>query len=185
MAFFFFDFKDTDKQDARALLSSLIVQLSNKSNDFHDILLRFFSAHHRGTQQPSIDELTQCLEDMLKASQDVPIYFVIDAIDECPHTTGIPSLRDQVLALVKKLVALKLANLRLCVTSRPEDDIRTTLGPLASTSNTISLHDESGQKRDIVDFVTSVVLSDANMQRWREEEKQLVIETLSDKSNGM
>jgi hypothetical protein len=56
---------------------------------------------------------------------------------------------------------------------------------LTSTSNSISLHDERGQKKDIVDFVGSVVYSDKNIRRWREEDKQLVIETLSDKADGM
>ena len=185
MAFFLFDFKDTGKQDARALLSSLIVQLSNQSDHFYDVLARFYSDHHRGKQQPSIRALTQCLEDMLKVSEEFPIYLIIDALDECPNTTGILSPRDEVLARVEGLVNLNLPNLRICVTSRPEIDIRTSLEPLTSTSNSISLHDESGQKKDIVDFVRSVVYSDKNIRRWREEDKDLVVETLSEKADGM
>jgi hypothetical protein len=122
---------------------------------------------------------------MLRVPDKRPIYLIIDALDECPNITGMPSPRDQVLALVDKLVKLNLPNLRLCVTSRPETDIRTYLEPLTSTHNTISLHDQSGQKKDIVDFVGSVVNSDKNMCRWREEDKQLVIKTLSDKADGM
>ncbi|KAF8487513.1 hypothetical protein DFH94DRAFT_29981 [Russula ochroleuca] len=185
MAFFLFDFKDIGKQDARALLSSIVVQLSNQSDDFYDILLRFYSDHQRGTQQPGIGALTQCLEDMLRAPETLPIYLIIDALDECPNTTGILSPRDEVLAFVEGLVKSNLPNLRLCVTSRPEPDIRTSLEPLISTSNSVSLHDESGQKKDIVDFVCSVVYSDKNMRRWREEDKQLVVKALSDKADGM
>ena len=185
MAFFLFDFKDTGKQDARALLSSLIVQLSNQSDGLYDILLRFYSAHHHGTQQPSIAALTQCLEDIVRISEGLPIYLIIDALDECPNKNGISSSRDQVLALVERLVTSNLPDLRLCVTSRPETDIRTTLEPLTSASNSISLHNQSGQKKDIVNFVRSVVYSDKNMRRWREEDKQLVIQTLSDKVDGM
>ena len=185
MAFFLFDFKDTGKQDARALLSSLIVQLGNQSDDFYYVLHHFYSDHDGGTQQPSIGALTQCLEDMLRVSEILPIYLIIDALDECPNTTGIPSPREEILTFVEGLVKYNLPNLRLCVTSRPEPDIRTFLRPLTSTSNSISLHDESGQKQDIVDFVGSVVYSDINMQRWREDDKQLVIETLSDKADGM
>jgi hypothetical protein len=122
---------------------------------------------------------------MLKVSEELPIYLIIDAIDECPNTTGMLSSRDQVLALVERFVALNLPNLHLCVTSRPEADIRTSLEPLTSTSNTISLHDESGQKKDIVEFVMSVVRTDKNMQKWREEDKELVIKTLSEKADGM
>jgi len=185
MAFFFFDFKDTAKQDARALLSSVIVQLSRKSQCFYDILFNFYSVHEKGSQQPSIDALTKCLEDMIKASGDVPIYLVLDAVDECPNTKGIPSSRRQVLDLVGKLVEPGSPQLHLCITSRPEIDIRTTLEALTSTSNRICLHDQIGQKRDILEFVRGVVYSDENMQRWRDEDKQLVIEMLSERANGM
>ena len=185
MAFFLFDFKDTGKQDARALLSSLIVQLSNQSDSFYDVLLHFYSDHQRGTHQPSIGALTQCLEDMLRIPKALPVYLIIDALDECPNTTGILSPRDEVLTLMERFVKLNIPSLRLCVTSRPETDIRTSLEPFTSTSNSVSLHDESGQKKDIVDFVDSVVYSDKNMRRWREEDKQLVVKTLSDKADSM
>jgi len=120
---------------------------------------------------------------MLRLSTQVPIYLVLDALDECPNTTGIPSSRDKVLALVEKLVKLNLPNLHLCITSRPEIDIRNFLEPLAS--NRISLHDQSGQKKDIIDYVNFVVYSDMNMQRWREEDKNVVVEVLSEKADGM
>ncbi|KAH9983395.1 hypothetical protein BJV74DRAFT_622140 [Russula compacta] len=183
LAYFFFDFKDTRKQDLRGLLSSLIIQLSHQSDSFCDILFRCHTAHQCGSRQPSDRTLTQVLEDMLAVPGQVPIYVIIDALDECPNTTGLPTPRDKVLMLVEKLVKLELPNLRLCITSRPEVDIRRTLECL--TSNRISLHDERGQEKDIVDFVCSVVYSDKNMRRWRDEDKKMVIETLSQRADGM
>jgi hypothetical protein len=109
----------------------------------------------------------------------------VDALDECPDTSGMQSPREKVLDLVEELAELRLPNLRLCITSRPEVDIRSVLEPLTSSSNRISLHDEIGQKKDIVDYVSSVVQSDRKMKRWREEDKKLVIKTLSDKAGGM
>ena len=120
---------------------------------------------------------------MIRSSAQSPIYLILDALDECPNTTGMPSSRDNVLALVEKFINLNLPNLHLCITSRPEIDIRNSLEPL--TSNQISLHDQSGQKKDIVDFVNSVVHSDKNMRRWREEDKNVVIEVLSERADGM
>ena len=120
---------------------------------------------------------------MLRVPEQLPIYIIIDALDECPNTTGISTPREKVLMLVEKLVKLNLPNLRLCTTSRPEVDIRRTLECL--TSNRISLHDQGGQKKDIIDFVCSVVYSDKNMRRWRDEDKKMVIETLSRRADGM
>jgi hypothetical protein len=185
VAFFFFDFKDTGKQDARALLSSLIVQLSDQSDSFYDILLGFYSTHHDGTQEPGVGALTQCLEDMLAVPGELPIYIIIDALDECPDTTGIPSSREQVLAVVKRLVELNAPKLHLCITSRPEVDIRISLELLTSTSNRISLHDETGQMNDINNFIKVVVHSDKNMRRWRDEDKRLAVETLVNRAEGM
>ncbi|KAH9983391.1 hypothetical protein BJV74DRAFT_777147, partial [Russula compacta] len=183
LAYFFFDFKDTGKQDVRALLSSLVIQLGHQSDSFCDILFGYYSTHQSGSRQPSDRTLEKCLEDMLRAPEQVLIYLIIDALDECPNTTGIPTPRDKVLALIERLVKLELPNLRLCTTSRPEVDIRMSFEPL--TSNRISLHDQSGQKKDIADFVCSVVYSDKNMRRWRDDDKKMVVEALTERVDGM
>jgi hypothetical protein len=108
---------------------------------------------------------------------------ILDAIDECPNTSGFPTAREEVLDLLEDLVSLGLPNLRICVTSRPEIDIRTVLEPL--TSLHMSLHEQSGQKQDILNYIKNVVHSDRRMQRWRPEDKQVVIDTLSAKADGM
>ena len=183
MAYFYFDFKDTGKQDSRALLSSLLIQLSDQSEQFYDVLLGSYSRHKDGSKQPTNDTLMQCLKDMLAIMGQAPIYLIMDALDECPNDSGIPSLRENVLKLVKELVELRRPNLRLCITSRPEFEIRTTLQPLATQQ--VSLHDESGQKQDINVYVTSVVLSDTKMKKWLDDDKNMVIEKVTEKADGM
>jgi len=185
MAYFFFDFRDKEKQNTRAFLTSVLVQLGHQSDSFCDLLFDLYSAHHHGSQQPGNTALIQCLQDILKVSQPVTTYIIIDALDECPDILGILSSREMVLDLVEELVGLCIPNLRLCITSRPEVDIRAVLEPLTSTSNRISLHDENGQKRDIVDYINSIVCTDRKMKRWREGDRNLVIQTLSDRADGM
>lgn len=182
---FFFDFKDTEKQDCCDLLRSVLIQLGNQSVSFNNILIEFYTTHQRGSQQPSDSALIQCLEKMLKVPGDVPIYIIIDALDECPDISGMQSSREKVLDLVKRLVELHFPNLRLFITSRPEVDIRNVLEPLTSTSIRISLHDEDGQKKDIANYVNSIVYSDTKMMKWLEEDKKLVVKTLSDGADGM
>src|SRR5580698_10033170 len=110
---------------------------------------------------------------------------LMDALDECPDTSEVPSPRNRVLHLLEELVDLRIPNLRICVTSRPEFDIRDILEPL--TCRRVSLHDQSGQKQDIADYVRSVVYSRSEqyMRRWRNEDKEFVIETLSERADGM
>jgi hypothetical protein len=183
MAYFFFDFKTAEKQDAHSLLTSFLIQLSDQSDSFRNILYGLYSTHNYGSQQPSDPALVKCLEDMLSIPTKPPIYLILDALDECPNTTGISSPRDKVLALVARLIKLNLPHLHVCITSRPEIDIRTSLEPLTPVCT--CLHDEIGQINDIDLFVTAVVHSDNNMRKWRDEDKQLVIRALSGKADGM
>jgi hypothetical protein len=183
LAYFYFDFKDTAKRDSRALLSSLLVQLSDQSDIFCDALCTLYSAHKQGSEQPMDESLAECLINMLTLIGQVPVYLIVDALDECPNDSGIPSSREKVLKLVKQLVGLHRPNLRLCITSRPEFDIRTTLRPLATQK--ISLHNEVGQKQDIIDYITSVVHSDGRMNSWRDNDKTMVIDKLTAKADGM
>lgn len=183
MAYFYFDFRDTDKQNRHNLLLSLVTQLSTRSTPCCEILSHVYKTHENGAQQPSDDVLKDCLVKMLSLSVRQPIYIILDALDECLNTYGLPSPREQVLQLVKDLVELSLTNLRICVTSRPEIDILTVLVPL--TSLRVSLHDQRGQIEDIVEYVNSVVNSDQRMRTWREDDKKMVIETLCERADGM
>jgi hypothetical protein len=185
MAYFYFDFRDANKQRLRDLLSSLLTQLSAHSGPRCDILSNLYSAHDLGKKQPSDSILAECLKKMLTISDQHPTYLIIDALDESPSTSGIPSPRETVLQLLEELANLPFTDLRICVTSRPEIDIRNVLEPL--TSRRVSLHDQSGQRQDIADYVRSVVYSGSEqiMRRWKTEDKELVIMTLSERADGM
>jgi hypothetical protein len=125
---------------------------------------------------------------MLTVSGQVPIYLIVDAVDECPNASkvlGVQPSRQKVLEILNELVELHLPNLHVCVTSRFEFDIRNTLERLARFK--VSLHDQDEQKEDIAKYVCSVVYSDSElmMKNWRTEDKELVVETLSKRADGM
>ena len=185
MAYFYFDFQDIKKRHWHDVVPSLLTQLSAQSGPSFDILSNLYYKHGYGTQQPNDDILTQCLKDMLTLPDQRPIYLILDALDECSNASGIPTPRRRVLQLVEELVDLYIPNLRICVTSRPEVDIRDVLEPL--TSRRVSLHDQSGQKKDIAEYVRSVVYSNSEpiMRRWKKEDKEFVIEKLSERADGM
>ncbi|KAH8983534.1 hypothetical protein EDB92DRAFT_1568677 [Lactarius akahatsu] len=100
-----------------------------------------------------------------------------------PIPPGVRSPRDRVLGLVQSLLDLGLPSLHICVTSRPEMDIRICLEPLTSLS--ISLHDQTGHQEDITKYIMSEVDVVSNQKRWRDDDKELVIEMLSEKADGM
>ena len=185
MAYFYFDFRDVNKQHWRDLVISLLTQLSTQSSPCCGILSRLYSEHSNGVQQPNDDALKRCLMEILEIQDRYPVYLVMDALDECPDTSEVPSPRSRILQLLEELVDLRISSLRICVTSRPEFDIRDFLEPL--TSRQVSLHDQSGQKQDIADYVRSVVYSksESYIRRWKKEDKEFVVETLSKQADGM
>ena len=185
VAYLYFDFRDTDKQNVHNILPSLLTQLSARSDSRCEILSRVYEARDDGAHKPNNSTLIACLKEMLALPDQGPIYIILDALDECPNTSGIPSARKQVLHLLKDLVCLQLFDLHICVTSSPEIDIRTALESLAFCP--VSLHDESGQKRDIEDYIRFVVYADSDtaMKRWRDKDRELVIETLTGRADGM
>jgi hypothetical protein len=183
IAYFYFDFRDVNKQNLRNLLPSLLIQLSTRSDHCFDSLSRLYTSCDRGVQKPDDRAMIDCLKEMLTLGAQQPTYIIMDAIDECPTTFGVSSPRDEVLDFVKELVGFRLPNLHICVTSRLEHDIHKTLKCLAP--NDVSLHDQEGQKQDIAIYVESFIRSDKGMEKWRDDDKDLVINKLTEKADCM
>jgi len=183
LAFFYHDFQEDQKSDLRGLLSSVLFQFCDQSDSYYDILSKFYSTHRYGAQNPSNDALVHCFEDILKVPGQAPIFLIVDALDECPNTSPMPSHCEKALALLEKLIDSQLPNLRICVTSQPEVNIKVVLGPLAFRS--FSLQDERGQMEDIEDYIKSVVEKDPRNRSWTAQDKQMVIDVLTNNADGM
>jgi hypothetical protein len=183
LAFHYFDFREDGKKDRRGLLSSILSQLCDQSDSYHGILSTFYSTHLDGARSPSDNELAECLKNLLKLPGQAPVYLIVDALDECPDTSDLSSPRENVLLLLEDLIDSKFTNLRICVTSRPEADIKVALEPL--TSSSVSIHDESGQRDDIENYIKFTVNSHRKMRRWKPEHKQFVIDVLTKRADGM
>jgi NACHT domain len=182
IAFFYFDFREDQKKDLRGLLTSLVAQLSYQSDSYCDILSKFYSEHAKGLRRPSDHALAGCLKDLLKLPGLAPMYLIVDALDECPNISAIPSPRAKVLRLLEVLIESQFPNLRICITSRPEMDIKVVLDPLSP--HNVSLHDERGQKGDIEDYIKSTISTHPKNRRWKPEHKDLVINVLTEKADG-
>jgi hypothetical protein len=181
-AFYYYDSREDKKMDLYGLLSSVLFQLCEQSDSYYDILSAFYSRHGNSAKRPSDNDLVRCLIDLLKLPGLQPIYLIIDALDECP-STSFSSPREALLSLLEDLVEAQLPDLHICVTSRPEVDIKAVLEPLAFRS--VTLHEESRQKEDIKNYIESFVDADKKTKNWNLQHKQLVIDTLTEKADGM
>ena len=90
MAYFYFDFRDVDKQNLQNLLPSLLTQLSARSDPRHDILSQLYCTHDHGERRPSDRAMIECLKQMLSLETQGPTFIILDALDECPITSSIP-----------------------------------------------------------------------------------------------
>jgi hypothetical protein len=183
LAFHYFDFREDGKKDRRGLLSSVLSQLCKQSDPYHDVISTFYSTSDRGTRSPSDNELAECLKHLLKLPGQAPVYLIVDALDECPDTSEVSSPRENILILLEDLIDSKLPNLRICVTSRPEADIKVALEPL--TFHSVSIHEERGHREDIENYIRFTVNSHRKMRKWKPEHKQLVIDSLKERADGM
>jgi hypothetical protein len=183
LAYYYCDVRHDKKRDLRGLVSSLLVQLCHQSDSYCEMVSKFYSEYAEGWHCPSDAALILCLKGILNLPGQTPVFLIVDALDECPTTSDMPPAREKVLMLMRQLMTSKYPNLRLCVTSRLRPDLSVVLEPLSFRS--ISLHDESGQKEDIASYIKSVVHTDPNMQTWRASDKELVINVLAHKVNGM
>ena len=120
---------------------------------------------------------------MLALPEQGPIFIVFDALDECPDSTGTPSLQEGALNLMEWLIKLRHPHVHVCVTSQPEVDIKAVIQTLVP--QTVSLHDEGRQMEDIKNYIHFFINSDKWTQKWRKEDKELVINTLSQRADGM
>jgi hypothetical protein len=111
------------------LLASLLFQLCDDCDPFQHVLHELYKTCRDGSGRPSDAALVNCLKTMAELPGRLPIFIIMDALDECPNTTGTPSARDEVLDFVEDLVVSNHSNLFICITSRPEQDIQTSSQP--------------------------------------------------------
>jgi hypothetical protein len=183
LAFFYCNFREDKKKGLRGLLSSLLIQLCHQSDTYYETLLKFHKEYANGSRHPSDNALAKCLKNLLELPGLAPVYLIVDALDECPDTGAIPSPRQDVLNLIGELIKSQIPNLRICVTSRKETDIKTFLDPFIFRS--VSLHDESGQQRDIEEYIKLVINTSPKNSSWKEKHKRQVIRVLTNKADGM
>jgi hypothetical protein len=174
VTYYYFDFRDTAKRDVRGLLASLLSQLADDSDSCWDTLHQLYITCRDGSEQPSEAALAQCLDSMIDLPGQVPIFVIVDALDECPNNTGTPSAREKVLKFVRDLIGSSHSNLFVCITSRPEHDINTSLNPLTTPSLRVSLHDEVGQRQDIDCYVRFFVQTDDSCGDGEQKTKNLL-----------
>lgn len=176
--YFYFTFRDIEKQSVENAIRSLISQLYHKREDARGPLDSLYATCNNGGNQPGQASLQAAFQSMIAKCDEV--WIVLDALDECHADSKHPVYG--LLPWIKSLQSL-LLNTHLLVTSRPEQDIKSSIETWASNDSIILLQSEVVDD-DISSYVRYHV---RQMERWRAvPEVRGAIETqLIERADGM
>ncbi len=177
VAFFFFDFADSEKQHHEKMIRSLITQLSTQNSHVPQALDSLFSSCSNGNIQPSLESLLSLLREIIEQFHET--FVIIDALDEC-------KIRDKLLTVIDEIVGWKLDRLHILTTSRKEYDIQELMNELSEDQERICVQDVK-VRNDICAYVRDRIQIDRNLKRWQKdvEMQQEIEETLVKKADGM
>lgn len=116
LAYYYFTFSDSVRQKTSTLLRSLLLQLLRQQLSVPDVLVDIYTRHSHDV--PPEMELIHALRSLISATGQV--YFILDALDECPATNG---ERAKLITLLKAFKGFELSNLHILSTSRMELDL--------------------------------------------------------------
>lgn len=173
IAYFYFDFNDTEKQRHDKFTRSLIEQLAWQSVEALACLQSMFSRCQDGKQQPTQDALELALQQMLGGFEET--FIILDALDECKE-------REELLLLLKNLNSWRTEKLHILVTSRRERDIEETLESLVTS--TICLQ-SALVNVDIHTHISERLQNDSKLKRWPANVRGEIEQTLMDGAQGM
>ncbi|KAM3479755.1 hypothetical protein MY8738_005313 [Beauveria namnaoensis] len=182
LAYFYFEFNDTNKQSPRNCLSSVISQLCSQSKVFpaqlKDLYERCGSLHG----PPSVGDLISTLSAFAALEKVEHIYIIMDALDECPRT-GHEDQRAELLEAVKAIQHISPSKIHFLVTSRQELDIEESI----TTHLTVAAYSiqDSGVTADIGEYINSQLASDRRLNSWSEDIKKEIESVLTRRAGGM
>lgn len=142
VAFFYFTFNDSAKQDVSSMIRPLLLQLSSQLQDGHANLVQLFKSYSFGLPPSTV--LLDSLRNLILKFRHV--YILVDALDESPRS----GRREAVLDAMETLRNWGLQGLHLLVTSRDEHDIGLYLD--VPTTRQITM-----QNRDVADDIANFI----------------------------
>ena len=177
VAYYFFDFKDTAKQDVKGLLASLLKQMVVTLGSLPKPLLELFQRHRLRNPErptpPTIEELMRALIDIISLRSTM--FILVDALDECKQ---IGLLLETLCAIFKQIGS----SCRFLFTSRAENEIQRVL----QKQNIKSLQIQSeAVDHDVAIYVRAVLETDDRLQAYRQGIKDLIATSLTNGAKGM
>ncbi|KAH8826187.1 hypothetical protein DL96DRAFT_1816592 [Flagelloscypha sp. PMI_526] len=172
IAYYYFEFTNPSTLSEEALFRSVTAQLSHVNNIFSQQL---YEQHRNGSLQPQLTTLHKFLHELVKGAS-LPVYIVIDALDELP----LPG-RKYLLPSLLELSSLATHGVSILVTSRDDLDIHESFSGKVTLDFPI---EKQIARHDITNFVDRE-LSAKKWESWPKQEVQNIRNMLIKKADGM
>ncbi|EHK40269.1 hypothetical protein TRIATDRAFT_322726 [Trichoderma atroviride IMI 206040] len=180
LAYFYFSFSDTQKQNVDGMLASLIKQVG--SRQLNKQLLQRLGEYMTKGQRPDAKTLREVLISSLSRFSDV--YVVIDALDECPVLN---ERRERLLENLDYILANTPDSLHVFLTSRKEPDIDAQIRDHLSKPGKMEIDLLAHQEilnRDICHYIDSK-LATKKFKSWPESMKMKARKSLLSQADSM
>lgn len=180
VAYFYFDFRDPQKQDPELMIRSLISQLLQQCVTIPLYLYELYSSCYwmdRERRRPPLFVLLKALRQLI---EDIPCtYVIVDALDECENRT-------ELMSIIEEMYTWQLQGLHVLLTSRRADDIKSTLEHVLDNNNIICIPKEAVD-HDIQLYVRQRLSNEASLQEWQADTdiKQQIESSLMKGAHGM
>jgi hypothetical protein len=179
LLYFFFDFRETEKQSLEEMARSLAYQLYTQDENFQQPLDSLLIACDDGYRKPTAEQLLEPIMENSLAT-DHKVYLILDALDECT----VP--RQELLAWIEKVAECTSQKIHLLATSRKEPDIDSIIGRDNLMDQRIAIQTEVVDE-DIRAYILHRLRTDDGFRRWKQREdiQQVIQESLMRISDGM
>ncbi|CUS12036.1 unnamed protein product, partial [Tuber aestivum] len=177
LAYFYFTFTDSEKQNFLNMLLSIIGQLLEgiSGHGFPNEVIDLYHNSKAIGKSTDIEALKSAFLHMVKHSKKT--FIILDALDEFPKET-----RESLLSWIRELtVGHDAGSLSILITSRPEADIEKSLEPLTTFS--ISLQSNIIDP-DIRSYIRNSLGDRDGLKEFTKEIKSEIEDTLVSRSQG-
>jgi len=173
LAYWYFDFGDSDTQNIDNLMSSAIRQLCAGVQNLPDVIRELWEKHRARNSRPSTKELAKILNSVIVSLDEdgKDGFLVMDALDECPETAGRQYVLDQIIELKQNH-----KNFHILVTSRKEGDIHDSLENVATA---VSINDSIVGDLELFaqDEIAKMMKGNPWKEKWRAKMETSIIGT--------
>lgn len=176
VAYYFFSFRDPEKQKIDNFLRSIIAQLICQMNNLPRCIMDLYEKYQAGS--PPTKVLRQSLDSVLNLSGEA--FVIIDALDECPIKDD---ERDKLCTLLSDISKSIMTPLHMLATSRKKADIESRFSKLPQMVPVpIQTSEVDG---DILLYVNSQLETSRELSKRPAYIKAEISAKLSSQANGM